>query len=437
MGEFRFTWAWWGLLIPCSIAAPELEPAEDLYRLDHVVVSYAGVGQAYAQAIARTVQSARYVAIEQFGFDLPDVIHVTISTEPKAPVRLFNDGVDRIYLSVQSEDDLRQPSKSGRFHIYGVCHELGHIAMYRLIPKHRWLSTAGAEGWAHYFGSRLVDGVFAREGPDLWPDRYEYIEDGMKRFDRQLDAPNSTAMVQAARAWAGFLRIVGDRGASAVFQTWGTVTVDPMDPEKALQTGFTRAPDAARDLAEWWESAQPILVEKAEKSRFAVRVAKKQELQGQAREIALDDNEPAGKKSVAGSAHAVRLEVEGDSWYLTSVKIYGSRYGAAAPPAENFFVWLCDEEFNVISEFPFLYARFKRGQPEWVTLNVEPTNVPPKFVLCIGFDPNATKGVYLSYDRERNGESLTGLPGRKFTPFPAGDWMIRAKVDQLKAINPL
>jgi hypothetical protein len=82
-------------------------------------------------------------------------------------VRLFNDGQDRFVLSLTSVDQLQPPSKSGIFHVYGLCHELGHLAMYRVIKRHEWLSTAAAEGWAHSVGSRLVDCVFAAEGAQL------------------------------------------------------------------------------------------------------------------------------------------------------------------------------------------------------------------------------------------------------------------------------
>jgi hypothetical protein len=72
-----------------------------------------------------------------------------------------------------------------------------------------------------------------------------------------------------------------------------------------------------------------------------------------------------------------------------------------------------------------------------VTLNVTPTRVPPEFILCVGFNPTAAKGVFVHHDKEASGNSLVGLPGEGGQPFPQGDWLIRARVDRLKGSNPL
>jgi len=59
--------------------------------------------------------------------------------------------------------------------------------------------------------------------------------------------------------------------------------------------------------------------------------------------------------------------------------------------------------------------------------------VPQKFILCVGFDPTNSKGVFIHRDKESSGNSLCGLPGGKPQPFAVGDWMIRATLDQAKA----
>ncbi len=154
----------------------------------------------------------------------------------------------------------------------------------------------------------------------------------------------------------------------------------------------------------------------------------------EALELALDDNKAAGKRSIAGSGHAVRFEAPGEGWSLTAVKIHGARYGYPRAPAEDFFVYLCDDEFHKIVEFPFPYSKFKRGRSEWVTLKVKATPVPPKFIVGVGFNPEATKGVYVSHDGAGKGKSVVGLPDEEPEPFPKGDWMIRAKLERTKAV---
>jgi RNA polymerase sigma-70 factor (ECF subfamily) len=67
-----------------------------------------------------------------------------------------------------------------------------------------------------------------------------------------------------------------------------------------------------------------------------------------------------------------------------------------------------------------------------VPLPVTPTLVPAKFIVCVGFNPTATKGVFVHRDKEADGNSLVGLPGGKAEPFAKGDWMIRVQIDQAK-----
>jgi hypothetical protein len=179
-----------GFIVACLMAPSACVAVEEVYRIDNVVVTYDGIEQQYVQAIARVAKAARGVAVQQFGFDMPETIKINATQDAKQPVRLFNDGQDRLYLAVRTAKDLRKPSESGVFHIYGICHEIGHLAMYRVIRDHSWLTSAAAEGWAHYVGSRTVDSVYALEKEDLWPDRYNYLADGTARLKQQLTQSN-------------------------------------------------------------------------------------------------------------------------------------------------------------------------------------------------------------------------------------------------------
>jgi hypothetical protein len=157
----------------------------------------------------------------------------------------------------------------------------------------------------------------------------------------------------------------------------------------------------------------------------------------ESRELSHDDGKQVGKRSIAGGGHAVRFEAPGDDWSLTAVRLYGSRYGYPQAPDENFKVYLCDEKFQKIAEFPFPYSTFKRGDPKWVTMDVIRTKVPSKFLVCVGFNPTATKGVYVGHDAEGSGSSLVGLPGDEARSFPKGDGMIRARAEPpRKAADP-
>jgi len=413
--------------------------ADATCRLDHAVVSYAGIGDEYAKAIARTVQAARTVALDQFDLDMPESILVHVECEANAAVRLYNDGQDRLFLTIRSERDLRKPGTTGIFHLYGLCHEVAHLAMYRSIRDHGWMTTAAAEGWAHFLGSRIVDGVHALEGKDLWPDAYDYLADGTRRLDGELAGKDRSPVTRGAGLWKELVRVVGDKGVAKTFEAWGRSAVDPTDPGPVLRKTLL-ATHADKRLADWWEKAEPVFVLKRPASGFTARTAEPKDLTGKPLELALDDGVPAGKRSLAGGGHAVRLKPNGPGWYLTGVKIYGTRYGQATAPDEKFHVWLCDGDFRTITEFEFPYSSFPRGTGGWVTLSVKPTNVPQEFILCVGFNPTATKGVFVHHDKGTSGGSLVGLPGEAGREFAEGDWLIRPIVDQLKtsdALKPL
>jgi beta-lactamase regulating signal transducer with metallopeptidase domain/HEAT repeat protein len=144
-------------------------------------------------------------------------------------------------------------------------------------------------------------------------------------------------------------------------------------------------------------------------------------------ELKHDDNTSAGKRSIAGSGHLVRFAAPQGKWNLTSVRIFGSRYGYPQTP-KYFKVWVCDADLKPIAEFEYPYAKFKRGDPQWVEFKTKPTVISKEFYLCVGFDPQQTSGVYVHYDGEASGSSAVGLR----------DWLIRptlSPVDPKDASN--
>jgi RNA polymerase sigma-70 factor (ECF subfamily) len=148
----------------------------------------------------------------------------------------------------------------------------------------------------------------------------------------------------------------------------------------------------------------------------------------ESKELALDDGKAAGKRSIAGSGHAVRFEAPDDASALVQVKVHGARYGLPRAPREDFVVFLCDDKYHKLAEFPFRYGNFERGEARWVTLDVKKTKLPKTFYLGVDFDPTQTKGVYVDHDGKSSERSVIGLPDEKPEPFTKGNWMIRAIV---------
>ncbi|MHC5076967.1 MAG: right-handed parallel beta-helix repeat-containing protein, partial [Planctomycetota bacterium] len=147
-------------------------------------------------------------------------------------------------------------------------------------------------------------------------------------------------------------------------------------------------------------------------------------------ELSYDDGRSDGQRSIAGSGHGVIFDAPGDGYVLKTVRIFGSRYGHDTPPDEDFHIYVCDENLDVIEDLRFPYSRFTKGDPKWVTLRIDPVEVPSTFVICAGFNPERTKGVYVHFDTSSSGNSLTGLPGGEIQPFNEGEWMIRTTLEK-------
>jgi hypothetical protein len=106
------------------------------FKTDHVTVRYAGITDEQANSLGRVAEAARKAAIARYGFDVPQQIIVNVDCQPGTKARLFTDGNDTYTLSIRSGADLAPPAASGIYNLYGMCHELGHVVMYRVIKDH-------------------------------------------------------------------------------------------------------------------------------------------------------------------------------------------------------------------------------------------------------------------------------------------------------------
>ena len=141
-----------------------------------------------------------------------------------------------------------------------------------------------------------------------------------------------------------------------------------------------------------------------------------------------DDGTMDGKRSMAGSGHAILFSKPVGEWYLTKVQIYGSRYGYPQAPRENFKIHVCDVDMNVIEEVEAPYSRFQRGVWRWVFVDIPRVEVPDEFYICVNFNPTQTKGVYVGFDENiTESHSKYALPDSHLEDTRGRfDWMIRA-----------
>lgn len=429
-----FTVSFIFLVASHSIAAPQTVAVEG------ASVSYEGISPEQASAIARTLAAARSVYADQFKFDMPAKVTADVACAPDNPTRLFNDGRDHISFSIAKADALLRPEKSGVFNLYGLCHELGHVAMYRTLKDRDWLTGAGAEGWAHYAGSVVVDQLWKTQGRALWSDPYDFSGDGTIRLSRQLAGKSPDDIDRAAGEWQKLANIIGGPQAMpALFAAWQSAAPDPAEPAKKLLPALLDACPAKRaELEKWWKDAAPLLVQSRPNSTFAKVEIAPAKLENKPLTLKLDDNAPDGKRSIAGGGHARKFETPAEGeWYLRSVSIHGARYGTPAPPPDKFDIALCDIDMHPIALWHFPYSSFERGNSKWVSFEIPPTLLPSKFYICAVFHPTARSGVFVDFDDSTHDHSLTATPGDTGQPLKNGDWMIRVEIDRAKGKDAL
>ncbi len=142
-----------------------------------------------------------------------------------------------------------------------------------------------------------------------------------------------------------------------------------------------------------------------------------------------DDGKAENKRSIGGSGEIIKYSLPEGDWKVKGIQLHGSRYGHPAPPAENFLVYFLNEDLSeVVATERAPYRLFNRGNPRWVRIRFKkPVEVPREFWVCVNFNAQQTKGVYVSYDTSTGGQySKIGLPqGEKRDVSFGGDWMIR------------
>jgi len=428
---------WSALILTVSFATvPSFATSDDL-TIPHAKVTTAEgssctVDSVHARALAETMAAAREVYVG-LGFNMQETVNLSVTCVDRAGGRLFNDGQDSLFLSIPSLKALASPARSGIFHIYGVCHELGHIAMYRTLKSRDWMTVSAAEGWAHYIGSVVVDRVYAAKGESLWPDPYDYRQDGTARLEKELASKSDSEVTAGAAQWQKLAAIIGLPAFPQLFAAWETVRVDPVRPFEALSATLVNfQPNNKAALTEWWRTAAPTLVEKLQVSDFRAEHAALANLSGNPVKVPANEGAKTSHVSYAGAGHGRKFAIpSAGDWYITAVWICGSRYGDEKPPDNTFDIALSDQDAKLISIWKGRYASFGDGDDAWVRFEVTPTRVPPSFYVTLNFRASYSNGVYVAFDSSTKGNSIQSLPGKPPRPFGDGDWMIRAELDHL------
>ena len=140
------------------------------------------------------------------------------------------------------------------------------------------------------------------------------------------------------------------------------------------------------------------------------------------------DGTPDGKRSIGGGGHALFFDVGQDGRWLNRVQLFGSRYGHAQPPDEDFHLYVLDMDRSILADVSLPYSLWERGDEYWRDLPIPPVQVPQQFGIGLTFNAEQTKGIYVGVD---NGQSFSyswvpGIEGKLTDGF---NWMVSATVE--------
>jgi len=410
---------------PQPVLAPKPEDFRTL-TAGGVAVTYFGVPEAYAQALLIFLSTARHIYADVYHYDMPPALTMTVTRVAPEAAGYRADRVSHFEVALNSLDALA-PQAVG-YTLGALCQDLGRIALYRrlngeVVPE--WVVAA----WSQYAGAVALEAIYRQHGDALWPAPFDYRALGIKQLERLSTWPSQfrDATVQegialyqahqrfgpekvfaAMRAatekpsfdrdlvvrFAGALvKLTGDASASALFPT--PIKVSGME----WNTGWvTITPGATRGLVTEKDATGLLLK--------------------------YDSGASAGYLSAAGTGHAVVFRRPEGKWAVDGVECYGMRYGAADKAEVT--VFLCDEDFAVISKIEQPYSKLAPGdKPAWHRIAFDPVPVPEAFWLCVSFDSAPDHGFFLHYSLNADpGHSAFAYPGR-FVSDSQYEWFLR------------
>ena len=107
------------------------------------------------------------------------------------------------------------------------------------------------------------------------------------------------------------------------------------------------------------------------------------------KELKHDDGKQAGRKSAAGTGHAITFKAPRGKWWVRAVAVYGARYGGGYDPKMTpFDVTVCDADMRALTGTEAMYSEFRSGAFSWVDVELtEPIQVTAPFHVVVAFDP--------------------------------------------------
>jgi Tol biopolymer transport system component len=425
------TLASWEKTVP-----PQPKPEDTIViKKPGVVVEITWIDKTYGEAFANILFEARREYEQTFGLSLPETLTLQAQRQPQGTTKLWTDGEAYLFLTVESKEKLAPPARSGVFSVYGLCHELGHIAMYRRMRNFVGLPDGVGEGWAHYTGSVIVDAVAQRLGKDIWPEYYDAAAaEGSARLIKTIENKKFEDLEPMDCAAKVFYDLDLKYGRKTVGNAMNmALTEKPSGKElMPLFVQSLRKITADANAGDWIpkrvlepQTQWKVKTRNVDDAFFADAKIVTDE---NGITLHYDDGTSEGKRSTSGSGHAVLFQKPDGDWLLDRIDIFGSRYGRPEDQNRTFTIYVCDENFNPVYEISKYYALFRRGEDKWNNLNIDPVKVPKRFYVCLSFEPTYNRGIYVAYDESvGRSHSFSALPyTHVFDVDGKYDWMIRA-----------
>ncbi|MFB3897374.1 MAG: TolB family protein [bacterium] len=399
-----------------------------------VIVKLTWIDKSYGESFASILNEAKKAYAELYGFSLPETISMNATRDPRGRLRLWTDGDSHVFLTIKSIDQLAPSPQSGVYNIYGLCHELGHIAMYRDMQNQVGLPEGIGEGMAHYLGSAVVDTVAARLGKNIWPEPYDVsAAEGISRLNRQVDGKGFTELDATQQAAKVFYTLDRKYGRKIIGQAIKQSLSTHPSGKEFMPRFIAAVREYTKDTTAGNWIPQNLIVAEV-KWEVKNRTPDDSFFSDQSTipdktgiVLYYDTGKKDGEQSMAGGGHAVLFKKPEGDWDLDAIQIYGSRYGMAEASKDEFTIYLCDTAFEPFQEIKQSYRLFSQGEFQWVNIPIDAVKVPERFYICVAFNPTYSKGIYMAYDKKViQVHSYNALPYTYISDVrDKYDWMIR------------
>lgn len=396
------------------------------------VVLAGGIERAYGEAYAAVLTEARREFRRVLGYELPEELVFRVRLDPNAGARTTTNLVDTVFRTFSSRRQLGPPP--GYSHIYGPCHELGHLMMYKPMGLRRvlpGLPKGVSEGWADYVGRIIGENVGKDLGNGFWPQPYDVAEhDGLSRLGGIDAAAPAARMFYALGAEHGHGAVGRAMVQAALRLPTGPQLMECFLDELRRLTGDEDAGAwIPRELTDppWPPTNVPALGD----DFFFADVKTTPDATGV---MLRYDSGVASTEPQPTTRPAVVFGRPEGQWAVDRISVLGSRQRPAGEAPGAIRAYICDERLVPLDGSSNTGDAFGPGAPLWTDIATRPISVPKRFYVCLGFSGLGPQGVRVareitSASHSYRGDPLSGLveahrgPEQR-QPYPF-EWMIR------------